>query len=230
MNPTWAAVMLVGLMGCQTTDEKQVKIETQVDKVSYAIGLNIGNNIKRDSVTFNPEILLRGIMDASVDSAKRLMTDSAIAETMMAFQTEMQNRRAEIAHKASEKNRAEGEAYLAVNAKKPGVVTRPSGLQYRVIAAGKGKKPSATSTVTVHYAGRLIDGTEFDSSVKHGQPATFPLSNVMQGWNEALQLMPAGSKWELVIPPALAYGDQGAGGVIPPSAVLIFEIELLSIQ
>jgi FKBP-type peptidyl-prolyl cis-trans isomerase FklB len=230
MNPTWAAVMLVGLMGCQTTDEKNVKLETQMDKVSYAIGLNIGNNMKRDSIQVNPEALLRGIMDASVDSTKHLMTDSAIAETMMAFQTEMQKKREEVAHKMSEKNRVEAEAFLAANAKKPGVVTLPSGLQYRVITQGKGKKPSATSTVTTHYAGRLLDGTEFDSSVKRGQPATFPVNGVIKGWSEALQLMPVGSKWELVVPSALAYGDQGAGGVIPPGAVLIFEVELLSIK
>jgi len=230
MNQLWAAVLMVGLTGCQNTSEKQVKLETQVDKVSYAIGLNIGNNMNRDSIKINPEALVRGIMDASVDSTSRLMTDSMIAETMTAFQQEMQKKREEIAHKAAEKNRLEGEAYLAANGKKPGVVTLPSGLQYRVITAGKGKKPSAESTVSTHYVGRLVDGTEFDSSMKRGQPAVFPVNGVIKGWTEALQLMPVGSRWEIVVPSSLGYGETGAGGVIPPSATLIFEIELLSIQ
>jgi len=230
MNQLWAALLMVGLTGCQTTSEKQVKLETQVDKVSYAIGLNIGNNMNRDSIKINPDALVRGIVDASGDSAARLMTDSQIVETMTAFQQEMQKKREEMAFKAAEKNRLDGEAFLAANAKKPGVVTLPSGLQYRVITEGKGKKPSATATVTTHYVGRLVDGTEFDSSIKRGQPAVFPVNGVIKGWTEALQLMPVGSKWEIVVPSALGYGESGAGGVIPPGATLIFEVELLSIQ
>lgn len=231
MNAIWtAAIMMVGLTGCQNTSEKQVKLETQTDKVSYSIGLNIGQNMKRDSIKINADALLRGILDASLDSAGRLMTEAQMQETMTAFQQEMQKKQQESARVAGEKNRAEGDAYLANNAKKPGVVTLPSGLQYRIITQGTGKKPSATSTVSTHYVGRLINGTEFDSSVKRGQPATFPCNGVIKGWTEALLMMPVGSKWELAIPPALAYGEAGAGGVIPPNAVLVFEVELLSIQ
>jgi FKBP-type peptidyl-prolyl cis-trans isomerase FklB len=231
MNAIWAAaIMMVGLTGCQNTNEKQVKLETQTDKVSYSIGLNIGQNMKRDSIKINADALLRGILDASLDSSGRLMTEAQIQETMTAFQQEMQKKQQESARVAGEKNRGEGDAYLANNAKKPGVVTLPSGLQYRIITQGTGKKPLATSTVSTHYVGRLINGTEFDSSVKRGQPATFPCNGVIKGWTEALLLMPVGSKWELVIPPALAYGEAGAGGVIPPNAVLVFEVELLSIQ
>ncbi len=230
MNAFWAAALVVGIAGCQSTSEKQVKLETQTDKVSYSIGLNIGQNMKRDSITLNPEVLVRGIMDASLDSARHLMTEAQIQETMVAFQKEMQNKQQENARIAGEKNRAEGDAYLAANSKKPGVVTLPSGLQYRIITQGTGKKPLASSTVSTHYVGRLLNGTEFDSSVKRGQPATFQVNGVNKGWSEALQLMPVGSKWELVIPPSLGYGEQGAGGVIPPNAVLVFEVELLSIK
>jgi FKBP-type peptidyl-prolyl cis-trans isomerase FklB len=230
MNAFWAAALVVGIAGCQNTSEKQVKLDTQTDKVSYSIGLNIGQNMKRDSIKINPEVLVRGIMDASLDSASHLMTEAQIQECMTAFQKEMQQKQMENARMAGEKNRAEGDAYLAANTKKPGVVTLPSGLQYRVITQGTGKRPVASSTVTTHYIGRLINGTEFDSSVKRGQPATFPCNGVIKGWTEALQLMPVGSKWELVIPPSLGYGEQGAGGVIPPNAVLVFEVELLSIQ
>jgi FKBP-type peptidyl-prolyl cis-trans isomerase FklB len=230
MNAFWAAALVVGITGCQNTSEKQVKLETQNDKVSYSIGLNIGQNMKRDSVKINPEVLVRGIMDASLDSASHLMTEAQIQETMTAFQQDLQKKRQENTRMAGEKNRAEGDAYLAANGKKPGVVTLPNGLQYRIITQGTGKKPSASSTVSTHYVGRLLNGTEFDSSVKRGQPATFPVNGVIKGWTEALQMMPVGSKWELVIPPSLGYGEQGAGGVIPPNAVLIFEVELLSIK
>lgn len=230
MNAFWAAALVVGITGCQNTSEKQVNLETQTDKVSYSIGLNIGQNMKRDSIKINPEVLIRGIMDASLDSARHLMTEAQIQETMTAFQKEMQKKQQENARMAGEKNRAEGDAYLAANSKKPGVVTLPSGLQYRIITQGTGKKPSASSTVSTHYVGRLLNGFEFDSSVKRGQPATFPCNGVIKGWSEALQIMPVGSKWELVIPPSLGYGEQGAGGVIPPNAVLVFELELLSIQ
>jgi FKBP-type peptidyl-prolyl cis-trans isomerase FklB len=230
MNPAWVALLMFGLTGCQNTSEKQVKLETQMDKVSYSIGLNIGNNMKRDSIKINAEALLRGILDASVDSASRLMTPAQIQECMSTFQQEMQKKQEETARLAGEKNKVDGDAFLVANAKKPGVVTLPSGLQYRVITQGSGKKPGPSSTVTTHYVGKLIDGTEFDSSVKRGQPATFPCNGVIKGWTEALQLMPVGSKWELVIPPALAYGESGAGGVIPPNAVLVFEVELLSIK
>jgi FKBP-type peptidyl-prolyl cis-trans isomerase FklB len=136
----------------------------------------------------------------------------------------------EQAHAAGEKNRLEGEAFLAENAKKPGVVTLPSGLQYKVLVEGTGKKPNAAATVKTHYSGKLLNGTEFDSSIKRGEPAVFPCSGVIRGWTEALLLMPVGSKWELYIPASLAYGEAGAGGVIPPNATLIFQVELIAIQ
>jgi FKBP-type peptidyl-prolyl cis-trans isomerase FklB len=129
----------------------------------------------------------------------------------------------------ADKNRTAGDAFLAENARKPGVVTLPSGLQYRVITEGKGKTPIASSTVRTHYRGRLLDGTEFDSSYKHGQPAQFAVNGVMPGWSQALQMMKEGSKWELFVPASLGYGEAGAGGVIPPNATLIFEVELIEV-
>jgi len=225
-----AAMLVVGISGCQSTGEKDVKLETKQDKVSYSIGLTVGNNLKRDSITISPEAFLRGVLDARVDSAQRVMTEKEVQETMTAFQQEMQTKAQEREQAQALKSRTEGEAFLASNAKAPGIQVMPSGLQCRVITEGTGPKPQASSTVKVHYRGRLVDGTEFDSSLKRGEPAVFPVNGVIPGWTEALQLMKVGSKWEVFIPSHLAYGEQGAGGVIPPNATLIFEVELLEIQ
>jgi FKBP-type peptidyl-prolyl cis-trans isomerase FklB len=149
---------------------------------------------------------------------------------MAAFQKEMMAKQQELAKRLGEKNKKEGEAFLSENRKKEGIKALPSGLQYKVVKAGTGKKPKSTDTVTTHYRGTLIDGTEFDSSYRRGQPASFPVSGVIAGWTEALQLMEEGAKWQLFIPPNLAYGERGAGSQIGPNATLIFEIELISIQ
>ncbi len=201
-------------------------LKDQKDKISYIIGMDIGNNLKKQSMSVNPKILAKGIEDA-VSGAKPLLTEQEVQETMMAFQKEMMAKQAEVA----KKNKTEGEAFLAENKKKEGVKTLPSGLQYKVMKAGTGKKPKASDTVTVNYRGTLINGTEFDSSYKRGQPATFQVSGVIPGWTEALQLMEQGAKWQLFIPSNLAYGERGApGGLIGPNATLIFEVELISIQ
>jgi FKBP-type peptidyl-prolyl cis-trans isomerase FklB len=230
MHQFLAAILVVGLAGCQASADKKIKLETKKDSISYTIGMSVGKNLTRDSITFNPEALLRGIMDASGDSSTHALTEAEMMACMQNLQNEMMAKRAETQKMAGEKAKMEGEAFLAENAKKPGIVTLPSGLQYRVITEGKGKKPMATSTVTVHYAGRLLDGKEFDSSIKRGEPATFPLNGVIKGWTEGLQQMTVGSKYELFIPAALGYGEAGAGGVIPPNATLIFEVELLAIK
>lgn len=225
-----AAALVVGLAGCQSTGDKNVSLETAKDKISYSIGLSVGKSLSKDSLEINHDAFLRGVKDATADSAHRLLTDAEIQQVMMAFQDSINTKRSERARAAAEKGLKEGEAFLADNAKKPGVVTLPSGLQYRVLTEGKGKRPTETSTVTTNYAGRLIDGTEFDSSFKRGQPATFPCNGVIRGWTEALLLMREGSKWEIFVPPSLGYGETGAGGVIPPNATLMFEIELISVQ
>jgi len=154
-----------------------------------------------------------------------------VQECIMQFQSEQRTKLEEGSKVAGEKNKMEGEAFLAQNKKQPGVVTLPSGLQYKVLVEGKGKTPKLSSTVTTQYSGKLLDGTEFDSSYKRGEPATFPCSGVIKGWTEALQLMKEGSKWELYIPPDLAYGPAGTGGgAIPPNATLIFQVELISVK
>lgn len=223
-------VLGILLLASQVSAEEKLVLKNQKDKVSYSIGLNIGrklaNDLKNQSIDIDSNLLTKGIQDA-LTAAKPLLTDQEIQETMVAFQKEMVAKWEEI----GKKNKVEGEVFLAENKKKEGVKTLPSGLQYKVIKAGTGKKPKADDTVTVNYRGTLINGTEFDSSYKRGQPATFPVSGgIIRGWTEALQLMGEGAKWELFIPSNLAYGERGTSSVIGPNATLIFEIELVSIK
>ncbi len=224
-------VLLIGLAACQGNQEKELKLETQQQKVSYSIGMDIGKNLKQNEIDIEMEALARGIKDALADSStKPLLTAAQIEETMQQFQQDMMAKQNEKTNAMSSKNKSAGDAFLAENAKKEGVVVLPSGLQYKIIKAGNGPKPKATDEVTTHYRGTLIDGTEFDSSYKRGQPTSFPVNGVISGWTEALQLMPVGSKWQLFIPSNLAYGERGAGGTIGPNSTLIFDIELLAIK
>jgi FKBP-type peptidyl-prolyl cis-trans isomerase FklB len=176
----------------------------------------------------DPDLLARGMKDAMA-GGKTLLTEDEAHAVMMEMQTEVHKQQQEKAQQVGEANKKEGSAFLAANKAKADVVTLPSGLQYKILKAGAGPKPAATDTVTVNYRGTLIDGTEFDSSYKRGEPASFPVNGVIKGWTEALQLMPVGSKWQLVIPTDLAYGERGGGATIGPNATLIFEVELLSI-
>jgi FKBP-type peptidyl-prolyl cis-trans isomerase FklB len=201
---------------------------TDKDKQSYAIGLNVGKSLHRDSVDVEPKLVLQGLEDALGDG-KILLTDDQIKTVMTDLQNQVQQKREEKRLAEAETNKKDGAAFLAANATKEGVVTLPSGLQYKVMTAGTGPKPSATDSVVCNYRGTLLDSTEFDSSYKRGQPVTLNVGGVIKGWTEALQLMPAGSKWQLFIPPDLAYGDRGQGP-IGPNSTLIFEVELLSIQ
>ncbi len=202
----------------QVSAEEKLVLKNQKEKVSYIIGMNIGSNFKRQLIDIDPSILAKGVQEA-LRGAKPLLTEQEIQETMIAFQKELM-----------EKYKKQGEDFLAENKKKEGVKTLPSGLQYKVIKAGTGKKPKADDTVTVNYRGTLIDGTEFDSSYRRGQPATFRVSGVIPGWSEALQLMGEGAKWQLFIPSNLAYGERGMGGIIGPNAALVFDVELVSIN
>ena len=204
-------------------------LNTQKEKASYAIGLNIGKSMKKDSVDVDTEILARGMRDA-LSGGKALLTDDEVKAALTELQMEVRKHQQEEFQAAATKNQQEGEAFLAANKTKEGVVTLPSGLQYKILKEGTGPKPAATDTVVCNYRGTLLNNTEFDSSVKHGGPATFPVGQVIKGWTEALQLMPVGSKWQVFIPAELAYGDRGAGADIGPNSTLIFEIELLSIQ
>ena len=206
-----------------------LNLTTQKDKISYAIGMNIGQSMKKDSLDIDPNILLRGIKDAMA-GGKMLMTDDEVKAVMTDLRTEMTNKKEAEAQHISETNKQEGQAFLAANKNKAGVVTLPSGLQYKILKEGTGPKPAATDTVVCNYKGTLLDGSEFDSSYKRGQPATFPVDKVIKGWTEALQLMPVGSKWQLYIPADLAYGERSPGAEIGPNSTLIFEIDLLSIE
>jgi FKBP-type peptidyl-prolyl cis-trans isomerase FklB len=223
-----AALGILFLVSQVTAQEKMV-LKNQKEKVSYCIGLSIGRNIgsdlKKQSIDIDPHILAKGIQDA-LAGQKPLLTEKEIQEVMATFQKEMMAKQAEVA----KKNKEAGEAFLAENKRKEGVKKLPSGLQYMVIKAGKGKKAKLNDTVTVNYRGTLIDGTEFDSSYRRGKPVTFQVSDVIPGWTEALQLMEEGAKWQIFVPSNLAYGERGEGGVIGPNATLIFEIELISIQ
>jgi FKBP-type peptidyl-prolyl cis-trans isomerase len=199
------------------------------EKLSYSIGMDIGGNLKRGSVEVDPDMLAKGLKD-SYGGGKTLLTEDEARQTLQTAQKALMAKQAEEKLKIGEKNKADGEKFLAENAKKEGVKTLPSGLQFREITPGKGKSPKATDTVTTHYKGTLIDGTEFDSSYKRGEPVSFPVSGVIAGWTEALQLMKEGAKWQLFIPSNLAYGERGAGRDIGPNATLIFEVELISVK
>ena len=204
-------------------------LTTQKDKISYALGMNVGTNLQRQSLDVDPAILLQGLKDGLAGS-KPLLTEEEARTLLTQLQEDMRKKQAEKAQQMGAANKTEGEAFLAANKNKEGVVTLPSGLQYKILKTGTGPKPTASDSVVCNYRGTLINGTEFDSSYKRGQPATFPVNGVIKGWTEALQLMPVGSKWQLFVPASLAYGDRGAGADIGPNATLIFEVELLSIQ
>lgn len=199
------------------------------EKTGYAMGMNFGQNMKKQSIDFDSVFFVKGFQDA-MSGSKALLTDEEMRTAMTAFQKDLIAKQAEKTKALSEKNKKEGEAFLAANKKKDGVKTTASGLQYKVLKEGTGKIPKDTDTVTVHYRGNLIDGTEFDSSYKRNEPATFPVKDVIAGWTEAVKLMKTGSKWQIYIPANLAYGERGAAPVIGPNATLIFEVELISIK
>jgi FKBP-type peptidyl-prolyl cis-trans isomerase FklB len=204
-------------------------LKTPKDKASYAIGMNIGKGLHKDSVDVDPAILLRGLKDGMA-GGKTLLTDDEAKSAMVAIQADLRKKQEAKMAIAGDANKKEGDEFLAANKTKEGVVTLPSGLQYKILKEGTGPKPSASDSVVCNYKGTLIDNTEFDSSYKRGQPATFPVGQVIKGWTEVLQLMPVGSKWQVFVPSDLAYGPRAPGGAIGPNATLIFEIELLSIQ
>lgn len=203
----------------------------QKEKTSYAIGAYFGRFLQNQAMDPNdidPNVLLQGLKDAMV--GKTQMTEEDQRATLMQLQSAAQAKIAEKRKAEGAANEKEGEAFLAANKTKEGVTTLPSGLQYKVLKAGTGPKPTATDTVSCNYRGTFLNGTEFDSSYKRGEASSFQVNGVIKGWTEALQLMPVGSKWQLFIPSTLAYGEQGFGRDIPPNSTLIFEVELLSIQ
>lgn len=230
MKQIIGAILVVFLLaGLGLAADKKAELTSPKDRISYAIGMRMGHDFARQNFDIDPDMLARGMKDMMAGGQK-LMTDAEAQTTLQNFQKERMAARESEMKLAGEKNAREGAAFLAENAKKDGVVTLPSGLQYKVITAGTGRTPGKDDTVTVNYRGTLIDGQEFDSSYKRGEPATFPVNGVIRGWTEALQLMKEGAKWQLFIPAELAYGERGAGQAIGPNSTLIFDVELISIK
>lgn len=224
------AVFLISTVACQSKVEKK-DLKTFKDSVSYAIGYDIGSNFRNQEIDVELDMVKKGIERGLTDTsaAAAIFTKEELQQIFGVLQQKMMEKQQSKMDGVAKKNKDVEDKFLAENSKKPGVVTLPSGLQYKVIKAGNGVSPKATDKVTVHYRGTLINGQEFDSSIGRGEPVTFPVNGVIPGWTEALQLMKVGDKWELYIPSALAYGNRGAGQMIEPGATLIFEVELLGI-
>jgi FKBP-type peptidyl-prolyl cis-trans isomerase len=203
-------------------------LKTAKDKASYAIGMSMAKGMKAQGVDIDPAILARGLRDGL--AGKPQLTEEQAQAALTELQTDVRKHQEEKAKVVGDVNKKAGDAFLTANKTKPGVLALPSGLQYKILTPGTGPKPTAADTVVCNYKGTLLTGKEFDSSYKRGQPATFPVGQVIKGWTEALQLMPVGSKWELFIPAELAYGTRAAGPDITPNSTLVFEVELLSIK
>ena len=209
--------------------EQPIDLKDQRDKASYSIGVNIGSGMKANSLDLNNEALVAGLQDG-LSGAKPQMSEKEREATLTAFEQDLMKKETERLKQLAEKNKKEGADFLAANKAKEGVKTLPSGLQYKVLAEGNGAQPKPTDQITVNYRGTLLDGTEFDSSYKRGEPVTFPVNGVIKAWSEALPLMKTGAKWQLFVPADLAYGEKGAGRSIGPNSTLIFEVELVGIK
>ena len=225
----WMLAIGMTLLAGAAVAQEAPALKNQKEKLSYALGLDLGNQFRKQSVELDADFLFRGLKDA-LSGNKALLTEEECRAVIVELQNLLRTKQAETEKALTEKNKKDGEAFLSENKAKEGVVTLESGLQYKVLKAGTGKKPALEDTVVCHYRGTFLDGKEFDSSYQRNQPLTFAVKGVIKGWSEALQLMPVGSKWQLFIPANLAYGDRGAGSVIGPNATLVFEVELVSIQ
>jgi len=221
--------LLAGAVSAEDKQADKTVLKDEKQKVSYSVGVSLGSKWKQQELDFDIDTLTKGIKDA-IKGGDLLLSANEMRDTMMSFQKTMETKMKEKSKVTGDKNKKEGESFLADNAKKEGVKVLPSGLQYKVLTEGTGDIPKATDRVSTNYKGTLIDGTEFDSSYKRGEPATFPVNGVIKGWTEALQLMKTGSKWQLFVPSKLAYNERGAGPLIGPNAVLIFTVELLAIK
>ncbi len=221
-----AAAVLTCFFRAAAADDATLKDDS--DRESYSIGYQIGSNLKRQGIDVKPEAFNKAVQDA-LSGTPAPLSKEAMEKSLTSLQQRVGAAQQQQRKETAEKNLAAGKAFLDENAKKEGVVALPSGLQYKITAEGNGAKPKASDTVTVHYRGTLIDGTEFDSSFSRGQPAKFKLDQVVKGWTEGLQVLKQGSKAQLFIPPDLAYGERGAGP-IGPNSTLIFDIELIGIE
>jgi len=229
MIKTAVAVLGILLLAAQAMAAEAPAFKTQKEKVSYGIGVDVAKNFQRLGLDVDTEVLITGLRDV-LSGGKLKMSEDDLRTTMNAYNEELKQKMIQSRQAAAEKNMKEGEAFLAENKKKEGVVVLPSGLQYKILKAGDGKKPTDADTVECHYRGAFINGTEFESSYRAGKTVTFKVTGVIPGWSEALKLMPVGSKWQLFIPSRLAYGEQGAGNRLGPNAALIFDVELVAIK
>jgi FKBP-type peptidyl-prolyl cis-trans isomerase len=229
MKRHFIPLLAISLFTTAQVSAEETDTLSDQEKLNYAFGYSLGKNFKSQGIDIDLDILVKGMKDGLSDS-KAVMSQQEMTGVLKAFQREQMAKQMAARQTLAKENLRAGKAFLAENKTKEGVVTLPSGLQYKVITPGTGKTPKATDKVKTHYRGTLIDGTEFDSSHKRGKPATFPVKGVIKGWTEALQLMKEGAKWQLFIPPNLAYGKRGAGNKIGTNATLIFDIELISIE
>lgn len=229
MKMKLAAVAVLGLTMSTALFAADASLSTDLDKLSYSVGIDLGKNLKRQGIEINPTVMAKGIQDGMAGGAM-LMTEQEMKDTLSKFQKDLMAKRAAMMDQKAETNKKAGESFLSANKSKAGVVTLPSGLQYKIITKGTGTMPAKEDEVTVEYTGHLIDGTVFDSTDKAGKPATFKVSQVIPGWTEALQLMPAGSTWEIYVPSNLAYGPRSVGGPIGPNETLIFSVHLISVK
>ena len=224
----WMMVMGFGFLAAQANAEEAQALKTQRDVQSYGIGVNIAKSFKRDEVDIDLELLVKGMKDVMAGD-RLLMPEKELRRAMNSFQSELRQKAAARSRIAAVDNKKKGDDFLAQNRNKEGVVTLASGVQYKVLKAGDGKLPTEVDTVECHYRGTLLDGSEFDST-EPGKPATLKVAQLIPGWKEAVKLMPAGSKWQLYIPPQLAYGPRGVGSDIGPNETLVFEVELLALK
>jgi len=222
-------ILIAGFLAGSAVAQDAPALKSQKEKLSYALGMDLGNQFRKQATDVDPALLYQGLKDA-LAGGKTLLTEEEARAAIAVLQNELAKKQAEAAKILAEKNKKEGEAFLAANKGKEGVVVLPSGLQYKILKQGEGPKPAADDTVVCHYRGTLVDGTEFDSSYKRNQPVPFVVKGVIKGWTEALQLMTVGSRWQLWIPAELAYGERARGNIIGPNSTLIFEVELISIQ
>jgi FKBP-type peptidyl-prolyl cis-trans isomerase len=225
----WILVMAMTVLPVIACAQEPPAIKTPKDKLSYAMGMDLGAQLKEKSVEIDPAVFARGLADA-LAGRKTTLTEAEAKAAITELQLALASKQAAAVKAVSEKNKAEGDAFLAANKTKPGVVTLPSGVQYKMLVAGTGKKPAATDTVVCNYRGTFIDGREFDNSARGGKPAEIVVGRVIKGWAEILPMMPVGSKWQVFVPSNLAYGERGMGADIGPNATLIFEIELVAIK
>jgi FKBP-type peptidyl-prolyl cis-trans isomerase len=227
MKLKWMALFGVVLLTASASAAEKPVLKTEKDKINYGIGVSLAKNLQQQGIEIELNMVVKGMKDA-LSGKKLLLSDNELRDTMTAFQKDLRQKQMQAQKAAMQNNQKEGEAFQAENKNKEGVVTLPNGLQYKILKAAEGKKPTAEDTVEVNYRGAFINGKEFDSS--GGQARTFKLTEVIPGWREALQLMPVGSKWQIVVPPSLAYGERGMGQTIGPNATLTFEVELLAIK